>query len=214
MGEEKKKSKSAAIMAERKENTARQTQALEAEGFRAEDATMSAVKANIMAFVMTLPVEAVFLVAFRVLHRDVNFFSSINSAWGALVFCLATFLSIPVHEGLHGLGWIGFTKLKGKSIQFGVMWNSLTPYCHCREPLLVEQYFIGLLLPFTVLGVIPCIAALVTGSGPLLLFGAINVLMAGGDITIAWLLLKYLGRDVRILDHPDQVGAVAFVRTV
>lgn len=207
----KKRSKEE-IMAERFENTARQTEQLEAQGYHAEDATVSILKANILAFVTAIPIVVLFLILFRVLHPDIlpeQFFTKPSSG-GLLLALLA--LSIPVHEGFHGLGWVGFCQKKWQSIQFGVMWDSLTPYCHCREPLTVLQYYVGLLLPCTMLGFIPCIAGLIFANWFLMFFGFVSIFLAGGDLTIGCIIVKYLGKDAKILDHPDQCGAVAFVR--
>lgn len=210
MAEKTKPSKTAAIMAERKENAARITAALEAEGYHAQDATVSIVKANVMAFVTALPIGVLFLLLFHVFHPDIWLGMAFREC--SLWLTILMFVSIPVHEGLHGCGWFGFCKKKWKSIQFGVMWDSLTPYCHCREALTVMQYYLGLLLPFTVLGLIPSVIALAVGSPLLAFFGAYNLLIAGGDTTIAWIIVKYLGKPARIFDHPDQCGAVAFVK--
>ena len=200
------------IMAERLENTARRTEALEAEGYHAENATVSIVKANVMAFVIAVPFFAVFLILFSVLHSVNAIFEGVNGLLRSFLLLGAIGLSIPIHEGFHGLGWVMFCKDKRQSIQFGMMWESLTPYCHCREPLSVGQYYIGLLLPCTILGWIPCIAAVISGSGFWLAFGLFSILLAGGDLTIACIIAKYLGKDVKILDHPNECGAVAFTR--
>lgn len=201
-----------AIMAERKENTAARTAALETQGYHAEDATVSVVKANILALVLGIPFLALFGLLFHVFHPDRSIAEMMNGPVQAFLLLGLLALSIPIHEGFHGLGWVTFCKDKWKSIQFGVMWESLTPYCHCREPLSVGQYYLGLLLPCTMLGWIPCIFAVIFGSGFWLLFGIVGIFLAGGDLTIACIMVKYLGRDAKILDHPDQCGAVAFVK--
>ena len=210
MAEQKQNSKSAAIMEERKANTARISAELESQGYHAENATVSIVKANILACVTALPVAAAFCVAFFLLNRDISPFRSFVDNY--LLIMAAMFVSVPVHEFLHGCGWVLSCRKKWKSIQFGVMWDSLTPYCHCREAMGVMPYYVGLLMPLTGLGILPCILALVLKQPLLLWAGAYNVFVAGGDTTIAWIIVKYLGRDAKILDHPDQCGAVGFVR--
>lgn len=202
------------VMEERKANTARISAELETQGYHAEDATISVLKANVMAFVTALPFGVLFVVLFLVLRREEAMFDALTAIFhgGNFWFIPALLLSIPIHEGLHGLGWVLFCKEKGKSIQFGVMWESLTPYCHCREALTVGQYYLGLLLPFTVLGVVICVISIVIGNAVLLILGIYNILLAGGDTTIGCIIAKYLGKDVKILDHPDQCGAVAYVK--
>ena len=210
MPEKPTETKTQQIMAERKENTARVTAALEAQGYHAENATVSIVKANVMACVTALPFSVLAVLAFVLLHPEVDVLDTLGRQ--ALLLLVLMAVSVPVHEGLHGCGWVGFCREKWRSIQFGVMWESLTPYCHCREALTVVQYDVGLLLPFTVLGLIPSVIALFMGSPLLMALGAYNLFVAGGDTTIACIITKYLGKDARILDHPDQCGAVGFVR--
>mgnify|MGYP001071535008 FL=1 len=62
------------------------------------------------------------------------------------------------------------------------------------------------------LGIIPSVIAIVAGNLFLLAIGLINILMAGGDFTIAFLLLKYIGKKVKIIDHPIECGCVIFER--
>ena len=121
-------------------------------------------------------------------------------------------LSIPVHEGLHGLGWVGGCKNGWKSIRFGVMWSSLTPYCNCKEVLSVGRYYTGLLMPVTVLGLLPAAAAVITGSAALLAFGLVNILLAGGDLAIGLIIRKYIGKPALLLDHPSECGCLAFLK--
>ena len=204
--------KTKAIMEERKANTAACSAELETQGYHAEDATVSIVKANILAFVVTLPFVLVFCILFHVFHPDSPIYAAVNGPWRFYLLVGLLAVSIPIHEGFHGLGWVTSCQKKWKSIQFGVMWDSFTPYCHCREPLTVGQYYFGLLLPCTMLGWIPCLLAVIFGSSFWLIFGLIGILFAGGDLTIGCVIFKYFGKDVKILDHPDQCGAVAFVK--
>ena len=121
--------------------------------------------------------------------------------------------SIIIHELLHGTDWIIFTKGKFKSIAFGVVWQALMPYCTCKEPLRKGHYIVGLVLPFIILGIIPCIIACAIGSIALLLFGCMMIVCAGGDLLILVLILKTgLKGDVLFLDHPTDVGLAAFVK--
>ena len=99
-------------------------------------------------------------------------------------------------------------KEKWKSMYIGVMWESLTPYCHCKEPLQPGWYLIGCLLPGVILGAGIYIASIITGNAMLLWLGMINILGAGGDIWIAWRVRKY--RTGYVLDHPTECGFLIF----
>ena len=163
-----------------------------------------------MAFVITGPFAIAVGVIFWLMNRDVNL--AYEFGHHSLWFCLLIILTTIIHEGLHGLGWVSACKEGWKSIRFGVMWDSLTPYCHCKEALSVGQYYLGLFLPMLVLGFGISAAALITHIPLLMYTGAINILMAGGDATIGCILVKYIGKKVRILDHPNQCGCIAFVK--
>ena len=91
-----------------------------------------------------------------------------------------------VHELLHGLGWSLNCKNRWNSIAFGVMWSSLTPYCHCKKPLSFSSYSMGLYLPFCILGL-----------------GLFAVSMI-----IPYYLLKH--KNGLILDHPTDCGLISF----
>lgn len=60
------------------------------------------------------------------------------------------------------------------------------------------------------LGIIPSIIAVAIGNPLVLAVGVINILCAGGDTTIACLLFKYIGRNIRISYHPIKCGCVVF----
>jgi hypothetical protein len=66
------------------------------------------------------------------------------------IVLIALTIGIILHE-LHGITWAKYTKDGFKSIRFGVLWKFLTPYCHCKEPL-VKHYIIGGIMPAIVLG--------------------------------------------------------------
>ena len=207
---QKKERKLTAAEQKRKEMFLEKKAALEAEGFEAHDLTISAVYANVMAVVLALPILLVLWAVFV----WKNGHGSISSPM-LLVVLVLFFLLIVVHEAIHGLFWSFFAKNKWKSISFGIMWNSLTPYCTCQEELTKGQYAIGGVMPCVLLGIVPAIAAIFLGSLPLFWVGALMILVAGGDLTILWKLFSssdFKG-EVRYLDHPYEAGLVIFERT-
>lgn len=206
MDQEMKKKSPAEL---RKEECERIQSELEQQGYRCEAATISILKANLMVFATSVPVCLFVLFIFIVINHGLR---ALSEAKGWALFPVLVLLSIPVHELLHGLGWLPACKNGWKSIRFGVMWSSLTPYCNCKEPMNVKSYYRGLLLPFSVLGILPSIAAVVTGSMTLLALGMMNFLFAGGDLAIALVIRKYLGKQVLLLDHPSECGSLAFLK--
>ena len=188
-----------------------QKQKYHEEGYEECQETISVVKANVMAFVTAGPFAALGVVVWVFVKRGGEGSFSLG---GMACFCALIFLSIFIHELLHGIVWSFQAEKKWKSIYFGVMWEYLTPYCHCREPLRPRQYLTGVLAPFVVLGAGLYAAALLSGSYMLLALSLINILSAGGDTTIACMEWKYLKQNDSccILDHPTDCGFTAFVK--
>ena len=65
------------------------------------------------------------------------------SAWTLVAF----FAGVVVHELIHGLVWSFFCKDGLHSIHFGFQLKTLTPYCHCAQPLDKGGYIAGTLAP-------------------------------------------------------------------
>ena len=123
-----------------------------------------------------------------------------------VLLVIALFLSIAVHELLHGVGY----NLGGASwsqIKFGL--HSMTPYAHCKVPLDVTDYRFAVALPGVLLGLAPTIGGLFSGSMPILLYGLFMASSAAGDLLILWVL-----RDVpegwQVLDHPSKIGCQVY----
>lgn len=175
------------------------------EGYTENICTISIVKANIMALVTTSPIIVLCIAIYFSKWDMINFnFNIIKS----LLFVIFTIACIVIHEIIHGLTWSMFCKNKWESIHLGIMLEVLTPYCHCKEPLKFGAYILGGLMPLLVLGIGVFIFSLFIGSGLLLFLSLINILGAGGDVTIAIMLLRY--KKALILDHPTKCGFVAF----
>ena len=76
------------------------------------------------------------------------------------------------------------------------------------KPLTFGKYLLGGLMPFLVLGLGLFLVALFAKNEMLLLCSLYNILCAGGDTTIACILLKH--RHAVIIDHPTECGFWAF----
>lgn len=100
--------------------------------------------------------------------------------------------------------------LKGfKSIKFGVISKYLTPYCHCKEPLLVNHYITGAIMPAIILGIIPSVLSIITGYPGLFMFGLFFTFAAGGDFMIIDILKKEPMNNL-VQDHPSKIGCYIF----
>lgn len=194
------------------ENYERQKAAFLQAGYVEQQETITVKKANVMAFVTAGPFAIMGVIVWLWYWKN---FSGDFSMWDIACYLVLFMLCIFIHELLHGVGWVLWTKQGFKSIHLGIMRENATPYCHCKEPLKPEQYLFGCILPFVVLGICFLIPAIITGSQMLLLLSVSNILSAGGDTTIVNMLKKYLGRkDCYITDHPEQCGFVAFIKQV
>ena len=182
---------------------------LTGQGYRRVELTVSIVKANIFGVVLLLPLLIVGIGLFF-LHNH-----SVSGGLGMLnpiLFLVLLFALIVVHELIHGLSWSLFAEHHWKDIEFGFMKQYLTPYCTCGVPLKKGAYIFGALMPLILLGILPVIAGILTGSFGLLLLGIIMADSAAGDIMIVWKILRYRSEAETIvyIDHPTQAGGVIF----
>ncbi|MFZ2539004.1 MAG: DUF3267 domain-containing protein [Oscillospiraceae bacterium] len=182
-----------------------------AEGYQENICTISILKANLMALITAAPIALVCLFIYILKWNGIIFNGNgveffIN--WALFMVLMIAFMAI--HEVIHGITWGLFCKNKWKSIHLGVMWKQLTPYCTCKEPLKFGGYILGGLMPLFVLGIALFVVSLLTGNILLLLLSLFNIIGAGGDTTIALMLLKY--KKACILDHPTECGFVAFTK--
>jgi hypothetical protein len=180
-----------------------------------QDASISLVKANLLAVAMIPLLGALVLVPYALLwgipglEREgttigFRFSTPVEST---VTFISFLFAAIVVHEALHGVGFAVIGKIPRAKIGFGVKWLTFTPYCHCAEPMPARAYRWAVALPTLVLGVLPGLLAIATGSF-LLAFWAIIMLVSGsGDLAILWAIRKVPG-DAIIRDHPSRAGCL------
>lgn len=88
-----------------------------------------------------------------------------------------------------------------QSIEFGVMWQYLTPYCTCTEPLSRNQYIIGAAMP-SPLGIIPTLISIALAQLPLFILGQIVIFAGGGDLLIIESLVKYKEKEETVCNGP------------
>ena len=184
---------------------------LESQGYRKTDLTIGIVRANLLTFVIGIPVVAVAFALFVLVNVTDGFGIG---ALGNPLLLVAMLALVVVHELIHGLTWIRFTPNGMADIEFGFMKEYLTPYCTCKAPLPKTGYIIGSLAPGVLLGIVPTIVAIAMGSVSLLFLGVIMTLSGGGDALIVALLLRHksAGAEQLIFDHPTQAGCIVFER--
>ena len=170
--------------------------------------TMGFGKVNLITLLLIIPITFLTLLPFILIWDYETFKTGIDLF--IVYFLLYLLVGIIIHELLHGLTWGYFATNRLKSIKFGMKWEYLTPYCHCKEPLKVKHYKLGAAMPLIVMGIIPSIIGLTIGHGGVLAFGMFFTMAAGGDI-IALYMLRKLDNNTYVSDHPDKMG---FIREV
>ena len=124
-------------------------------------------------------------------------------------FIFIILAGIILHELIHGITWSKFAKHGYKSIKYGIIWNLITPYCHCKEPLLVKHYIIGAFMPGLILGITPSFFGLVSGNLIWIFLGGFFTLAAGGDFMIISKLLNQ-NATYYVQDHPSKIGCYIY----
>lgn len=184
---------------------------LEEQGYRKTPLTIGLVSANVILLVIGIP----FLVLSMILFFHVNGKADLSFGGGKTLGLIAAMIVLTVvHELIHGAVWSLFCENGWKDIDFGFITQYLTPYCTCATPLPRWSYVEGALAPLVILGIVPYIAGLYSGSIFVFFLGIIMILAAGGDImlTIKLLRFKAQGEEVLIYDHPTEAGSVVFDR--
>ncbi len=123
------------------------------------------------------------------------------------LFRISLFIIIGavVHELLHGIFWVFFTRRRIKSVKFGISKSDFSPFVHCTEPMPVWVYRTGTFLPGLILGIIPAVLAIFTGRFWLLIFGSFFTWAASGDFIVLY-LIRNLKNNVIVRDHPKKIG--------
>jgi hypothetical protein len=187
------------------------------ENYAKETVTINIIWANIFALIILLISALVFGLPFYLLWH--NKYVIVSDNYGGLMAGIISgikafllfFSGIILHEMIHGIFFMIFAKKGIGAIKFGIMpANKLfSPYCNCKEPLKPNHYKIAAIMPTLILGIIPAILSLFTGSYILALYGIIYIGGGGGDILIVMKLIKEK-KDSWILDHPSDIGYYAY----
>jgi hypothetical protein len=188
------------------------------QGYIQKEVIFSAKQANSSALTLMLPLASITGVPYYLIWKDrftfqtFREFAHSSQSWlgyGMPIIISVMIIGIVAHELIHGITWALFAKKGFKSIQFGMLWKEITPYCHCSEPLKVKHYVAGTLMPALLLGIVPTLAAYVTGNVWLMLFGMFFMAAAAGDFLIVK-TLRTENPSTLIQDHPTAIGYYIF----
>lgn len=164
-----------------------------------------------MALVLGLPIIIFLFIIFIYQNQSGVYRFSFKEP---ILFLVVFAILIVLHELIHGITWSIFAKNHLKSIEFGLIISSLTPYCCCKDMLTKSQYIVGGIMPTVVLGIIPALISIFTGSVFWFIMGELMILSGGGDMTILLKLLRYKSdkKEILYMDHPYECGLIVFER--
>ncbi|WP_207424616.1 DUF3267 domain-containing protein [Desertivirga brevis] len=185
--------------------------------YHKEELTMDALKAQLQALLFFLPAIIIFGIPFYLIWPE-HFVKGawkeavpdvLNGTTGTIALIITLLVGVVIHELIHGITWSRFASKGLRSIKFGVLWRSATPYCHCTEPLLLKNYVIGTVMPGLLMGILPLLVSILTGNLLLFAFGLFFTLAAGGDFAIINLLRKKSSA-LLVQDHPSKIGCLIY----
>ena len=196
---------------------------IELKGYNADKLTINLVWANIFGLIILIPITLVFGIPYYLIWGNKFIDGDLKSIFGdifpnqllidfsllGISFFAILIIGVVFHELLHGITWALYTKNGFKSIKFGVLWKMLTPYCHCKEPLTVQHFIYGTIMPAFILGLIPAITSIIIGNLGLLIFGIFFTMAASGDFLMIN-LLKSVNKDDLVQDHPTELGCYIY----
>ena len=193
----------------RKEHFEKLSYEMQEKGYKAKDLTVGIMQANVGAFFIMLPFMAVTAWVYYIVN-GINIYEF--SLKLSLLLVPILLLLIVLHELIHGITWGIFAENNFHSIDFGVIWNALTPYCTCSEPIKKWQYMLGAAMPTLVLGGGTAIVAVVTGQLLWFFISELMLLSGGGDFLILLKILLYRSdkKEAVYYDHPYECGVVVF----
>lgn len=118
---------------------------------------------------------------------------------------LPLFLGFLMHEIIHAVTFAFFSKNKFRSIQFGYKKDPAMIFVHCKDPIPVWGYPIGVIMSLIFLGLFPLILGLWAGSLLVTFFGILLTSAAIGDLLILQ-STRGLSADTMIQDNPEKIG--------
>ncbi|MBK7256959.1 MAG: DUF3267 domain-containing protein [Ignavibacteriae bacterium] len=173
--------------------------------------TISILHANglSIAVLVALGVPSLFLFALRAdIHvKDVILAALDTGLLESMIILLVLIGGILAHELIHGLFFSLYAHNGWKAISFGVLWQYITPYCHCSA----SPWFIAFTSTDGHSRNDSALSFVVVNSH-ILLFGLCFIAAGSGDILLVLTLRKEHG-GCHVLDLKDEVGYVIFHRS-
>lgn len=180
---------------------------MQEQGYKTVELKMGVVEANVVSLVVAAPFIIAVIIPYVMQHGN-PFYQN----YSRLLLILAIIVGIVFHEFIHGLTWVLVTKSGWKAISFGFNVKYCAPYCTCNEPMKKGSMILAAIMPTLVLGLLPAVIGIISGSALIFLIGVILILGGCGDMLIIFTILKYRTQagEVLFLDHPYEIGTIIF----
>lgn len=193
-------------MARHSENFEKMKEQLYEKGYREKDVTIPAGKAMVVGVLYALPIVVFWGLLYRFLLIGRAHLLEVGGVSFYIIFIAVIVISVILHELLHGAGWAAASGKGWKVVRFNI--SAMMPSCACTMALEKKAYFIGVIMPFIVLGFGSVLFIFIYPGTISLLAMMVNYVAAGADLVIACNVLKE--GDVLIADHPAEAGYIAF----
>ncbi len=177
------------------------------------ECTLGGIKANLLSIGIIIPPGALLAFMFwSMWDHQITAYTVFGPIHAHPYVTIGVLLAgMVAHELIHGATFSLFTDDGVKSVKFGFQWKAFAPYCHCKVPLESRHYKTALIMPGLLLGVLPSIIGLGTGSVMTFAYGWIFTLAAGGDLLML-VLLKDVNPYSLVQDHPEKIGCLIYER--
>lgn len=194
---------------QRKEEFDKLIEQMKQDNYEINKITIGVGYANVMGIVIMLPFIILSFFLFTQINPSSSFVFSLTECF--IFLCLIIIFTI-LHEMIHGIMFARYAKHRFQSVEFGIIWNALTPYCTCKDPLKKSSYIVALIMPTVVLGFILVIIATFIHSALLFVLAELMIIGGGGDFLILTKLLSYHSNKKKQLfyDSPYEIGLVVF----
>ncbi|MDX1671280.1 MAG: DUF3267 domain-containing protein [Balneolaceae bacterium] len=172
------------------------------------DYSIPAGEANLKSLLVVLPMAVVLVFAYQQWYGWQQLLRDMELLYSHYLISLGAIIGgIILHELIHAIVWVGLGSSSWEQVTFGFNLKGLAPYAHLGEPVKISVYRAGTLAPGLILGLLPYLAGLVGGIMPLVWFGYLFTIVAGGDFLMVW-LIRDIKKGSMVQDHPERIGCV------
>lgn len=178
------------------------------EGYIEYKHLLNSLDSGFSSFIYGLPVFIIYISVFIFFTETIPFFSTKIF----IITLIVIYISTPIHEIIHGIGWCLTDFSRFDSIYIFLPIGLSDAYCHCSEPLNTKSYVLGTIMPFIVLSFFPSILSCIFSSPLLLYIAIVNGFGSGSDLSNTLHALKR--KDDIILDYPTDCGFTSYKKTI